>query len=98
MTDRPFNHKVEGANYFDIERQPTVGDQSLIGYDDGNQIKGFNRERGRPFPPYFRQAHRGADRLVWADRNEYQGGTRGRLRRVSKRHVHKAAKNIGGLG
>ena len=35
----PFSYKIEGSNYFDIERKPTVGDHSLVVFDDGNHIK-----------------------------------------------------------
>ena len=34
----PFAYPVEGANYFDIQRNPYVKDENLVLFDDGKQI------------------------------------------------------------
>ncbi|MFA6292025.1 MAG: pirin family protein [Victivallales bacterium] len=34
----PFSYEVRGANYFDIRRDPLVGDGSLVLFDDGGQV------------------------------------------------------------
>jgi len=34
----PFTYEVEGANYFDMELKPAIGDHNLIAFDDGGQI------------------------------------------------------------
>jgi quercetin 2,3-dioxygenase len=34
----PFKYEVEGANYFDLERKPAIGNNSLVVFDDGEQI------------------------------------------------------------
>ena len=35
---KPFAHEVEGANYFDMQRDPLIGDETLILYGDGDEI------------------------------------------------------------
>ncbi|MGD0233530.1 MAG: pirin-like C-terminal cupin domain-containing protein, partial [Syntrophorhabdales bacterium] len=34
----PFTYELEGANYFDMERNPFIGNNSLVVFDDGDQI------------------------------------------------------------
>jgi len=34
----PFTYELEGANYFDMERNPFMGNNSLVVFDDGDQI------------------------------------------------------------
>jgi hypothetical protein len=34
----PFRYEMEGSNYFDIDRKPTIGNNSLIVFGDGEQI------------------------------------------------------------
>jgi redox-sensitive bicupin YhaK (pirin superfamily) len=34
----PFKYEMEGANYFDMERKPTIGNNSLVIFDDGEQM------------------------------------------------------------
>ncbi len=34
----PFTYELEGANYFDMERNPFIGNGSLVVFDDGDQI------------------------------------------------------------
>ena len=33
-----FAHEIAGANYFDMERKPTIGNHSLVAFDDGDQV------------------------------------------------------------
>ncbi|MDR3576470.1 MAG: pirin family protein [Anaerolineaceae bacterium] len=35
----PYSYEVEGANYFDLQRDPFLGNGSLIVFKDGDQIK-----------------------------------------------------------
>ena len=34
----PFSYEVQGANYFDIQRNPLVGDGALVLFEDGEQV------------------------------------------------------------
>ncbi|MGD9028708.1 MAG: pirin family protein [Anaerolineae bacterium] len=34
----PFTYEAEGVNYFDLERDPLVGDGTLVLFDDGDEI------------------------------------------------------------
>jgi hypothetical protein len=34
----PFSYEVEGANYFDLQRDPLLGDGSLVLFGDGQQV------------------------------------------------------------
>ena len=34
----PFTYEMEGANYFDMERKPFLGNNSLVVFDDGDQV------------------------------------------------------------
>jgi redox-sensitive bicupin YhaK (pirin superfamily) len=34
----PFGYEMEGANYFDMDRKPTIGNDSLVVFDDGEQV------------------------------------------------------------
>ena len=34
----PFSYEMQGANYFDLQRGPLVGDGALILFDDGKQV------------------------------------------------------------
>jgi len=35
---------VEGRNYFDIDRDPFVGDGTIVLFDDGDEIMAFTEE------------------------------------------------------
>jgi quercetin 2,3-dioxygenase len=35
---RPFNYEVEGANYFDIQRDTLLGNETLVLFGDGEQV------------------------------------------------------------
>jgi hypothetical protein len=34
----PFTYEMEGANYFDIQREPFVANRTLVLFDDGDQV------------------------------------------------------------
>jgi hypothetical protein len=34
----PFAYEVEGANYFDMDRKPLIGNNSLVLFEDGEQV------------------------------------------------------------
>ena len=34
----PFTYEMEGANYFDMDRKPTIGNKSLVVFDDGEEV------------------------------------------------------------
>jgi quercetin 2,3-dioxygenase len=36
--DDPFAYQVEGANYFDMDRRPLIGNTSLVAFTDGEQV------------------------------------------------------------
>ena len=40
----PFTYEVEGINYFDIQRDPFVGNGTLILFDEGDEIMVFTEE------------------------------------------------------
>ncbi len=40
----PFTYEVEGINYFDIQRDPFVGNGTLVLFDDGDEIMVFTEE------------------------------------------------------
>ncbi len=35
---KPFTYEVEGANYFDLQRDPFVGPETLVLFEDGDQV------------------------------------------------------------
>jgi redox-sensitive bicupin YhaK (pirin superfamily) len=35
---KPFSYEIEGANYFDMRRDPSLGNGDLVLFNDGNQI------------------------------------------------------------
>jgi quercetin 2,3-dioxygenase len=35
---KPFSYEAEGVNYFDIQREPFIGDGTLVLFEDGEQI------------------------------------------------------------
>ena len=41
---KPFSNEVEGANYFDLEREPFVSNRGLILFDDGESITASTEE------------------------------------------------------
>lgn len=45
----PFSFEVEGANYFDIRRDPFVGDGSLALFSDGDEILALTEDREMRF-------------------------------------------------
>ena len=40
----PFTYEVEGRNYFDIQRDPYVGNGTTVLFDDGDEIMVFTEE------------------------------------------------------
>ncbi len=40
----PFTYEVEGINYFDIQRDPFVGNGTVVFFDDGDEIMVFTEE------------------------------------------------------
>jgi redox-sensitive bicupin YhaK (pirin superfamily) len=40
----PFTYEVEGINYFDIQRDPFVGNGTIVLFDDGDEILVFTEE------------------------------------------------------
>jgi redox-sensitive bicupin YhaK (pirin superfamily) len=40
----PFTYEVEGINYFDIQRDPFVGNGAIVLFDDGDEIMVFTEE------------------------------------------------------
>ena len=40
----PFTYEVEGINYFDIQRDPFVGNGTIVLFDDGDEIMVFTEE------------------------------------------------------
>lgn len=40
----PFTYEVEGLNYFDIQRDPFVGNGTIVLFDDGDEIMVFTEE------------------------------------------------------
>ncbi len=45
----PFTYEMEGANYFDMERKPTIGNNSLVVFGDGEQVAVSTEEEGARF-------------------------------------------------
>ncbi len=45
----PFNYEVEGINYFDIQRDPFVGNGTIVLFDDGDEIMVFTEEHNVRF-------------------------------------------------
>lgn len=45
----PFRYDMEGANYFDLERKPTIGNTGLVIFEDGEQITVSTEETGVRF-------------------------------------------------
>jgi redox-sensitive bicupin YhaK (pirin superfamily) len=35
---KPFSHEVEGVNYFDMDWEPFVGNETIVLFEDGDQI------------------------------------------------------------
>ncbi len=46
----PFTYELEGANYFDMERNAFIGNNSLVVFDDGDQIVASTESEERAFP------------------------------------------------
>ena len=88
----PFVYKSKGANYFDIERSPS----SATGASSSSTMGTGQVATTDAAVRFSRlgQAHRGAGRLVGADRDEHTGGAADRLRGVSQRHVHQARQAV----
>ncbi len=42
-------HEMQGANYFDMERKPTIGNNSLVVYEEGDQVLVSTEEEGVRF-------------------------------------------------
>ncbi len=42
-------HKMQGANYFDMERKPTIGNNSLVVFEEGDQVLVSTEEEGVRF-------------------------------------------------
>ena len=80
----PFTYEMEGANYFDMERKPNIGNNSLVVFGDGEQVAVSTEEEGASLLAHLRKTDRRAGCLVWTNRDEHQGGIADRLRRVSK--------------
>jgi len=38
MEKNPFTYEVEGANYFDIQRDPFISNENLLLFDDGDEV------------------------------------------------------------
>ena len=34
----PFSYEIEGINYFDMDREPYVANETIVLFDDGNQV------------------------------------------------------------
>ena len=34
----PFSYEIEGVNYFDMDREPFVGNETIVLFDDGDQV------------------------------------------------------------
>ena len=45
----PFTYEMEGANYFDMERGPLIGNTSLVVFDDGEQVTVSTEEKSVRF-------------------------------------------------
>ena len=45
----PFTYEVEGINYFDIQRDPFVGNGTIVLFDDGDEIMVFTEEHNVRF-------------------------------------------------
>jgi redox-sensitive bicupin YhaK (pirin superfamily) len=45
----PFSYEVEGANYFDLQRDPLLGDGSIILFGDGEQVHVSTEEQAARF-------------------------------------------------
>lgn len=41
----PFSYEIRGENYFDIHRDPSVGNGGLVLFDDGDQILAFTEDK-----------------------------------------------------
>jgi redox-sensitive bicupin YhaK (pirin superfamily) len=35
----PYSYEEEGSNYFDLQREPMLGNHTLVVFDDGDQVK-----------------------------------------------------------
>jgi quercetin 2,3-dioxygenase len=42
---KPFSYEAEGANYFDIQRDPFIGNGTLVLFEDGEQIMASTEEQ-----------------------------------------------------
>ena len=84
----PFTYEMEGANYFDMDRKPTIGNNSLVVFDDGEEVVVSTEAEKRALPARLGETHRRARRLVRADRDEHPGGAGGRLRGIPQRNLH----------
>ena len=45
----PVTYEMEGANYFDMERKPFIGNNSLVVFDDGDQVVVSTEEESMRF-------------------------------------------------
>lgn len=46
---KPFTYEVQGRNYFDIQRDPFVANETIVLFDDGDEILAFTEEQGVRF-------------------------------------------------
>jgi len=44
-----FSYEMEGANYFDMERKPAIGNNSLVVFEDGEQVVVSTEKEGVRF-------------------------------------------------
>lgn len=45
----PFTYEAEGRNYFDIQRDPFIADETIVLFDDGAEIAVFTEKQGVRF-------------------------------------------------
>jgi redox-sensitive bicupin YhaK (pirin superfamily) len=53
----PFTYEMEGTNYFDMEQKPFISNNSLVVFDDGEQVV-VSTEGESALPAHFRETHR----------------------------------------
>jgi len=87
----PSRMKWTGPNYFDMERKPFIGNNSLVLFDDGEQLVISTEEESVTFAAHFQGKPIG-EPVAWY--GPIVMNTPGRiadcLRRVSQGHVHQA--------
>jgi redox-sensitive bicupin YhaK (pirin superfamily) len=49
IDENPFNYEVEGRNYFDLERDSSVANGSVVLFEDGDEIMASTEEQGVRF-------------------------------------------------